>query len=96
MKELAEKFIGKECLVYTIASDTNSVNGTVKEVTDNGILIEYKGELQAVNLEYVTRIKEWPKNSKGKKKSVVFLKDICPLESIQIQSNGIFKIPLLL
>lgn len=72
MKELAEKFIGKECLIYTIASDTNSANGTVKEVTDNGILIEYKGELQAVNLEYVTKIKEWPKNSKGKKKSVVF------------------------
>lgn len=72
MKELAEKFIGKECLVYTIVSDTNSVNGTVKEVTDNGILIEYKGELQAVNLEYVTKIKEWPRNSKGKKKNVIF------------------------
>lgn len=72
MKELAEKFIGKECLVYTIVSDTNSVNGTVKEVTDNGLLIEYKGELQAVNLEYVTKIKEWPRNSKGKKKNVIF------------------------
>lgn len=34
MKELAEKFIGKECLVYTIVSDTNSVNGTVKVNTD--------------------------------------------------------------
>ena len=30
MKELAQKFIGKECMVYTVASDSNSVNGTIK------------------------------------------------------------------
>lgn len=72
MKELAEKFIGKECLVYTIASNTESEKGVIKEVTDSGILIEYNGELQAVNLEYITRIREWPRNSKGKKKSVMF------------------------
>lgn len=61
MRELAEKFIGKECLIYTIASDSNSVKGTVKEITDNGLLIENDGNLQAVNLEYVTRICEWPR-----------------------------------
>ncbi len=72
MKELAEKFIGKDCLVYTIASNTESIKGVIKEVTDSGILIEYNKELQAVNLEYITRIAEWPRNSKGKKKSVMF------------------------
>ncbi len=71
MKGLAEKFIGKECLVYTITSDTTSIKGTITEVTDNGILVEYNGNIQAVNLEYVTRIQEWPKNSKGKKKSIL-------------------------
>ncbi len=40
----------------------------IKEVTENGILIEYDGNLQTVNLEYVTRIREWPRNAKGKKK----------------------------
>lgn len=69
MKELAEKFIGKECLVYTIASNSESVNGVITEVTDNGILIDYKGNLTAVNLEYVTRIREWPRTAKGKKRS---------------------------
>lgn len=71
MKELAEKFIGKECLVYTIASNSESVNGVITEVTDNGILIDYKGNLTAVNLEYVTRIREWPCNAKGKKSALV-------------------------
>lgn len=68
MKALAQNFIGKECLVYTVASDSNAVKGTVKEVTDSGLLIESDGGLQAVNLEYVTRIREWPKDAKGKKK----------------------------
>ncbi len=70
MKELAQKFIGKDCLVYTVANDNSSVKGVIKEVTENGILIEYEGNLQAVNLEYVTRICEWPRNAKGKKKTV--------------------------
>lgn len=70
MKDLAEKFIGKECLVYTVASDISSVKGTVKEVTDTGLLIDSNGSLQAVNLVYVVRIQEWPRNSKGKKKTV--------------------------
>lgn len=68
MKELAQKFIGKDCLVYTITSDNVAVNGVIKEIADNCLLIEYEGNLQAVNLEYVTRIREYPKNAKGKRK----------------------------
>lgn len=70
MKELAEKFVGKECLVFTIASNSESVKGVIKEVTESGLLIEQKGTLQAVNLEYVTRIIELPTKSNGKKKKV--------------------------
>lgn len=71
MKELAQKFIGKDCLVYTIASETTSAKGVIKEVTENGLLIESDGNLQAINLEYVTLIREWPKNAKGKKKTII-------------------------
>lgn len=71
MKELAQKFIGRECMVYTIASDSSSVNGTIKEITDNGLLIENDGYLQAVNLEFVTRIREWPRRKNGRKKEIV-------------------------
>ncbi len=71
MKKLAQEFIGKECMVYTVASDSNSVNGMIKEITDSGLLIEKDGNLQAVNLEYVTRIREWPRKKNGKKKEIV-------------------------
>lgn len=70
MKELAQKFIGKDCLVYTIASDSSCVKGVIKEIADSGLLVESNGELQAVNLEYVTRIREWPRTAKGKKKMI--------------------------
>lgn len=70
MKELAQKFIGKECLVYTVTSDSSSAaKGIIKEITDSGLLIEDNGNLQAINLEYITRIREWPRNANGKKKT---------------------------
>lgn len=71
MKELAQKFIDKECLIYTIASGSDPVKGTLKEVTDDGLLIECDGNLQAVNLEFVTRIREWPRKKNGKKKDII-------------------------
>ena len=44
----------------------------IKEVTDSGMLIEKKtGELEIVNLEFVTRIREYPRKKSGKKQSVV-------------------------
>lgn len=69
MKTLAEQFIGKDCLIYTIPSNDVIVKGIITQVTDNGITVDYNGKTEAVNLEYVTRIREWPKNSKGKKKN---------------------------
>lgn len=68
MKELAQSFIGKECLVYTVMSESSLVKGIIKEVTDSGMMIENDGNLQAVNLEYVTLIREWPRNANEKKK----------------------------
>ena len=71
MKELAQKFVGKECLVYKIASDSSATKGTIKEITVSGLLIDCDGNLQAVNLEFVTRIREWPRKKNGKKKEII-------------------------
>ena len=72
MEALAKQFIGKECIIYTITSNDGSVQGTIKEVNGGGMLIEdARGQQQAVNLEYVTRIREYPRNKKGQKKSVI-------------------------
>ena len=70
MVELAKRFIDKDCIIYSF--DGSQQYGTIKEVTDNAILIEEKGELIAVNLEFIAKIKEYPKNKKRKRKSVVF------------------------
>ena len=71
MKELAMKFIDKECLIYAFDSN-HQFTGTIKEVSDGAILVENGGCTEAINLDFVIRIREYPKNKKGKKKSVVF------------------------
>jgi len=69
MKELAKRFIDKECLIYSFNS--NQFEGVIKEVTEGAILVEKGGTVEAINLDFVIRIREFPKNKKGKKKSVV-------------------------
>ena len=70
MVELAKRFIDKECLVYAFDS-SHQFQGTIKEVTDGAILLDNNGKLEAINLDFVIRIREYPTNKKGKKKSVV-------------------------
>ena len=69
MKEFAERFIGKDSIIYSF--DGGHYEGVIKEVTDGALLIEKKGQIEAINLDFVMRIREYPKNKNGKKKSVV-------------------------
>lgn len=55
MFELAKRFIGKECTVYSM---DNQFKGIVEEVTDNAILLEKNGSVELLNLNFVVRIKE--------------------------------------
>ena len=72
MKELAKRFIGEACIIYTITSNDDSVQGVIKEIDDGGMVIEKKtGELEIVNLDFVTRIREYPGKKKVRKKGVV-------------------------
>ena len=68
MLKLAEKFIDKECIVYTFNSQ---INGIVKEVSDGAILLVNHGVEEAVNVDFIVRIREYPRKKNGKKKSVV-------------------------
>lgn len=70
MLELARRFIGKECIVYTFNS--SQLTGTVQDVTDGGILLTRADKTtEAVNADFIIRIREYPKKANGKKKSVV-------------------------
>jgi ABC-type antimicrobial peptide transport system ATPase subunit len=66
--DLAKKFIDKECIIYTFNAQ---IIGIVKEVTEKALLLEGKDSNEIINLDFIVRIREFPKNKKGKKKSVV-------------------------
>ena len=70
MVELAKKFIGKECLISAFDGN-HQFDGVMTEVTDGAILLEKNGTLEAINLDFVIRIREYPRKKNGKKKSVV-------------------------
>ena len=70
MLELAKRFIGKECILYAFDSN-HQFEGTIREVSNGAVLIEKDDKLEAINLDFVIRIREYPRNKKGKKKSLV-------------------------
>ncbi len=74
MLEAAKRFVDKECLIYLLSGE---ISGIIREVTDNAIIVETASGSQLVNLDFVVRIREFPKNKKGKKKAVVL--DRCPM-----------------
>ncbi len=69
MQELAKQFVGKDCLIYTITSST--VQGVLREVGTGGLLVEGKDSTEVVTLDYVIRIREVPRDKKGRKKTVI-------------------------
>ena len=72
MKELAKRFIGDECIIYTITSNDGSLQGVIREIGNGGMVVEKKsGELEIVNLDFVTRIRQYPRKKNGKKKEIV-------------------------
>lgn len=70
MMELAKQFIGKDCLIYAFDGN-HQYQGIIREVSDGAVLVENGDAMEAINLDFVIRIREFPKNKKGKKKSVV-------------------------
>ena len=70
MKELAKRFIDKECIISSLDGN-HGYEGIIKEVTEGAILIEKDGKTEAINLDFVIRIREYPRNKNGKKKSLV-------------------------
>lgn len=70
MTEMIEKYIGKECLIYTCSSSTQ-ITGVIRLVKDGWIEVENNGQCDIINCEYIVRIREYPRNKKGKKKGII-------------------------
>ena len=61
MKEMAQRFVGKNCAIYTF---NNQFIGVIAEVTDGALLITTKRGEEAVNLDFVVRIQEYPQKKR--------------------------------
>ena len=73
MLELAKKFIDKKCIIYTF--DHSQIVGILRQVSDSGVLVEGNSAVEAVNLDFIVRIREYPRNKKGKEKSLHYKGD---------------------
>ena len=69
MNTLILNYIGKEC-VLTIPNQ-GSVAGVIKQINENWVEIETAEGLEVVNLDYISRVREYPRNKNGKKKLII-------------------------
>ena len=68
MHELLEKYIGQECVVYTL---NNQITGTVTALQDGWLSLSDKlGNTEVLNLDYIIRVRQVPLNKNGKKKAI--------------------------
>ena len=61
MTEAVKRLVDKECIIYLF---NGQVVGVVKEIIDNSIVVEKNEVQQIINLNFVIRICEYPKNKK--------------------------------
>ncbi len=62
MNESVKQFIGKNCLIYTY---NNQLTGMVVSVEDNWLTMKTKTGSELVNLDYISRIREYPLKKQG-------------------------------
>ena len=55
MRQLIERFIGKE---VSVASILGTLRGVLTELSENAVLIECKGNVQVINVDYIYSVKE--------------------------------------
>ena len=69
MASVVERFINKECIVYTLGG--YQISGVIEGTADGWVTVNDSGNVEVLNLDYIVRVREYPKNKKGKKKSIV-------------------------
>ncbi len=70
MNEMMKRFIDKEVLINVMNSEA-TVQGFVKEVNESWLVVDTNNNgLDMINIEYITRIREYPRKENGKKKQL--------------------------
>ena len=72
MSDILKRFIGKDCLITTM---NTTVTGVVEAVEDNWLIFRKPenggSDNDMVNVDYVSRIREYPVKKNGKRKLIV-------------------------
>jgi hypothetical protein len=69
MNEAIKSFIGKDCVITTL---NTTITGVVESIEDNWVSIKPEnGGSEIVNIDHVSRIREYPLNKSGKKKLII-------------------------
>ena len=71
MEDMIREYLGKDVVIYTLGR-SSMVSGVLDLVKDGWCVIKdfESGEAQTVNLEYVVRVREYPKDKNGKRKLI--------------------------
>lgn len=71
MNEMMRRFIDKEVIITTLNNDISMLEGFVREVNENWLVVETNEKgLDVVNIDYIIRIREYPRKPNGKKKTI--------------------------
>lgn len=70
MEGAAKVYIGKDFIIYTVLGRECTVKGIINDVSGGTVTVDSDGNTETVNLEFVVRIREWPKTKNGKRKTV--------------------------
>ncbi len=72
MNDIFNRYIGKDCIVYISNGGSGVIECNVTGIADNWLTVRTRDGDEAINFDYIVRIKEHPVNKNGKKKSVIF------------------------
>lgn len=69
MNEIIKNYIGKDCIIYNMNGE--QITGIITSAVDGWITVQEpsKEDVQAINLDYVIRVREFPYDKNGKRKS---------------------------
>lgn len=71
MSELIKNYIDKECILY-LSGGSSAVQGIIRKAQDGWLEIEKQnGQTELLSLDYISRIQEYPRDKKGRKKTVI-------------------------
>lgn len=70
MNELVTRMMGKEVIIY-LGAGNSTITGVIESLNENWISVKAAaGETEVINVDYICRVREHPRNKNGKKKSI--------------------------